>query len=595
MMKPIVRIVTAFFYIAHLSIVPVAGDPVADSSATSDAPALTDIQIQDQDVVLGLSHLMPYDVFTLDSPARLIIEIPGVLYKAGFNKKNVNSALVRRIRGYQFKENPLISRVVIDLQEPVDYKTSASDNKVTVSLKRNEVLARAALKKSGSSAAQPKKNQRRQDLLASLPKEEVTFDFEGADIRDVVRLLGETSNINMIFGPEVLGTVTIHLKRVPFDEAFSTILNLKGLVATQLGTNILRITTPEILQKERAKAVMFTKTIPINYLKAEEMQKHVQAVMSAAGRRGIITVAPETNSMVVTDTEEGLAQAERLIAQLDKKPRQVMIEARIVEINLNNGFDIGVQWEFGHQDFTLNPAGTIKEGRIVGVIDKAGGGRVDVTDAFGGRAFEGGGGATTIGAIAPGQSGTGVSLPGPTAAGITFGFVKSQNVLTATLAALINQSKAKILSAPKVVTINGQIAKIEAVQDIRFRKSTVSNGVVTSDFETVSAGIILTVTPTVNAEDRITLKIQPESSFPTQQSTEAGPIIRTRTAQTTVVVKDGDTLVIGGLIDDQDSQGVSKVPLLGDIPIIGVFFRSQTNRKIRNELLVFVTPRIVRD
>ena len=138
-------------------------------------------------------------------------------------------------------------------------------------------------------------------------------------------------------------------------------------------------------------------------------------------------------------------------------------------------------------------------------------------------------------------------------------------------------------------------AKIEAVQDIRFRTSTVSNGVVSTDFKTVSAGIILNVQPTINAEDRITLKITPESSFPTQESTEAGPIIRTRNAQTTVVVRDGDTLVIGGLIDDQDTKGVTKVPLLGDIPIIGAFFRSNTTRKIRNELLVFVTPRIIRD
>jgi type II secretory pathway component GspD/PulD (secretin) len=167
--------------------------------------------------------------------------------------------------------------------------------------------------------------------------------------------------------------------------------------------------------------------------------------------------------------------------------------------------------------------------------------------------------------------------------------------VSATLGALINQSKAKILAAPKVVTINGQPARIEAVQDIRFRTSTVSNGVVSSDFKTVSAGIILAVTPTINAEDRITLQIKPESSFPTQQSTDAGPIIRTRTAQTTVSIRDGETLVIGGLIDDQDTKGVTKVPVLGDIPIIGVFFRSNFTRKVRNELLVFVTPRIIKD
>ncbi len=190
-----------------------------------------------------------------------------------------------------------------------------------------------------------------------------------------------------------------------------------------------------------------------------------------------------------------------------------------------------------------------------------------------------------------------MSLAGPTsAAAITFGFVENNEILAATISALVTKSKARILSSPKVVTINGEQATIEAVQDIPFRTSTVSGtGVVSNSFENVSAGISLTVTPNINADDRITLEIRPESIFPTQESTEAGPIIRTRKANTTVIIKNGETLVIGGLIDDQDTKGVSKVPILGDIPIIGIFFRNQTDRKIRNELLVFVTPRIIND
>jgi type II secretory pathway component GspD/PulD (secretin) len=265
-----------------------------------------------------------------------------------------------------------------------------------------------------------------------------------------------------------------------------------------------------------------------------------------------------------------------------------MIEARIVEINLNNGFDMGVQWEFGYQNNQFSPNGDLISSKQIGGLTS------DEADTRIAHTFNQAGAEVTKGALIP-PNGTGVALPGPTGAAISFGIVKAEKILNLSLSALISQSKAKILSAPKVVTLNGEMAKIQAVQDIRFRTSTVSNGVVSSDFKTVSAGIILTVTPTINAEDRITLKVNPESSFPTQDSTEAGPIIRTRTAQTTVVIKDGDTLVIGGLIDDQDSKGVSKVPLLGDIPIIGAFFRSVTTKKTRNELLVFVTPRIVRD
>jgi len=572
-MKNFLRKTLAMVYLFHLSL-PVIADPATTTT-------LDQLRIENDQVIMELSQLMPYDVYTLDSPDRLVIEIPEVAYKAGFSKKEINQGLIRRVRGYQYKENPLISRIVIDLTNPVDYKTAADNNVVTISLQKNDLAATATKQKNQAKSSAPVV--RKKDLLSSLPREEVTLDFEGADIRDVIRLMAETSNINMIFGPEVMGNVSIHLKRVPFDEAFSTILNLKGLVASQLGVNILRITTPEILQRERQKAIVFTKTIPINYLKAEEIQKHLTAVMASSGRKGTITVVNQTNSVVISDSEEGIGQAERLIAQLDRKPKQVMIEARIIEINLSNGFDIGVEWEFAEANRKGNKT------RLLGT-------RTDIEENA--RLLLADGVVTqdeSIGASLPSSGGTGVSLPGPTNAGITFGFVSADSILTATLAALITQSKAKILSSPKVVTVNGELAKIQAVQDIRFRTRTISQGTSAESIETVSAGIILEVTPTINAEDRITLKIKPESSFPTQETSGDIPVIRTRTAQTTVVIKDGETLVIGGLIDDQDTKGISKVPLLGDIPIIGAFFRSNTNRKTRNELLVFVTPRIVRD
>ncbi len=562
--------------------------PVIAEDASASVPALNGIRTDGDQVLLEFSQLMPYEVFTLSSPWRVVVEIPGVQYKADFAKKDVGGKLIQRIRGYQFKENPLVTRVVIDVDSPVDYRTSADGNKVTISLRENKVATPTSTEKKSSSSSTKKSSSKssKQDLLGSLPREEVTLDFESADIRDVIRLMAETSNINIIFGPEVAGTISVHLKKVPFDEAFTTIMNLKGLVASQLGGNILRVTTPDILVKEQAKAVLVTKTVAINYLKADEMAKHIVAVMGSEGRKGTVTVAAATNSLVITDSLDGISSDERLIGQLDKQPKQVMIESRIVEINLNNGLDIGVQWEFAGINQRSN-------GQTKNFIGSNGGAAARVSDngrTTGVRDVNGDFGPNPFA-----TAGTGVALPGPTQAGITFGFVDANNFLTASLAALVNESRAKILSAPKVVTINGEPAKIQAVQDIRFRKSTVSNGVVTSDFETVSAGVILTVTPTINAEDRITLKIKPESSFPTQDSTDAGPIIRTRTAETTVVIKDGDTLVIGGLIDDQDTKGVTKVPILGDIPILGAFFRSNTNRKIRNELLIFVTPRIVRE
>ncbi len=573
-MKKFLKIAVALIYISNVGMVPSSGQT---GSETNNIPTLKDVKLEQKDIVIELSQMMPYKVNNLVEQSKLIIDITGALYKTGFTKKDLETDLIKRVRGYQFKENPLIARVVIDLKDPVDYKTfDNNDNNIVISVKRSDVLKNSGTKKQDIKAKSTASGKK--DLLNALPKEVVTLDFEGADIRDVVRLMAETSNINMIYGPEVGGNISVHLKNVPFDEAFRTIMNLKGLVATQLGNNILRITTPEILQKEQAKAILFTKTIPVNYVKADEMQKHILAVMNSAGRKGSISVVEASNSLVITDTQDGIAQSERLIAQLDKKPPQVLIEARIVEINLSDGFDIGVQWEYSRVK-TKN-----ERTKFIGTQDS--GARIM------GEAPDG----TSYGPGSP-PMGTGVELPASAGnAAITFGFISNSDFLAVSLAALVTQSKAKILAAPKVVTINGKEAKIEAVQDIRFRTSTVTGtGVVSNSFTLVSAGIKLNVTPTINAEDQITLQIKPESSFPTEEEVGAGPIIRTRTAETTVIVKDGETLAIGGMIDDRDTEAVRKVPLLGDIPILGVFFRNNTNSKQRNELLVFVTPRIIRE
>jgi hypothetical protein len=257
-MKNLMRQVVVALYLMQLSAPPIGGQPAEEDE--SSVPQLLDVRAEGDQIVLELSQILPYDTTTLSSPWRLIVEIKGALYRAGFSKKNLDLALVRRVRGYQFKETPLISRVVLDLNAPVDFKADVSGSNIILTLKKNELLeetgAAAADPDTTTVSAEPKKPRsgppkRTRDLLNSLPKEVVTLDFEGADIRDVIRLMAETSNINIIYGPEVGGTISIHLKKVPFDQAFGTIMNLKGLVATQLGENILRVTTPEILQKEQ--------------------------------------------------------------------------------------------------------------------------------------------------------------------------------------------------------------------------------------------------------------------------------------------------------------------------------------------------------
>jgi type II secretory pathway component GspD/PulD (secretin) len=190
-----------------------------------------------------------------------------------------------------------------------------------------------------------------------------------------------------------------------------------------------------------------------------------------------------------------------------------------------------------------------------------------------------------------------VNLPGNSATALTFGMINNTDILTATLNALVSKSATKVLSSPRVITLNNRQARIQVGDRIPYSTTTLGAGGVSQESVTfVDVGIILNVTPTINANERIRLNVKPEvSSVKGVSIPGAPPQITTRTAETEVLIRDGETLVIGGLIDDQTIETERKVPLLGDIPVLGVFFRSTGDTKIRKELLIFLTPSIVHD
>ncbi|MCB4790763.1 MAG: type IV pilus secretin PilQ [Elusimicrobia bacterium] len=419
--------------------------------------------------------------------------------------------------------------------------------------------------------------------LVLLPKIPVTLDFEDADIRDVLRVLSMKSGINIIFSDDVKGNVTLHLENVPFDKALETILSLNGLVSQEQGPNILRIATPQKIAEERSQAVTFTKIFPLNYAKAEDVKANLDSVRSAEGRRGNVSVDARTNSLVVTDTPDGLVSVERLMSQLDKKPQQVLIEAKIVEITLTDSYDMGIQWQY---------AGTPVNNDTT---------RVDVgqSAAAAGAAGFGAGAAglaqRNVSGITAG--GTGVNFPAAPAAGqagsIAFGIVANNNYLTGALTALAQKGLSKTLSTPRVTTINNQEAKILVGQKVPYTSAQTQSSIgQTTSTEFLDVGIKLTVVPTVNIDNKITLFVHPEVSL-FVRADPAGPVLGTREAKTTVLVENGETVVIGGLITEEDRKLGTQVPLLGDLPIIGHLFRRDFKSKDRTELLVFITPKIL--
>ncbi|MBI2788160.1 MAG: type IV pilus secretin PilQ [Elusimicrobia bacterium] len=432
------------------------------------------------------------------------------------------------------------------------------------------------------------------DIMSRLPRDIVTLDFDNTDIRDVIRLLAAKAKINIVFGPDVAGSLTLHLTDVPFNEAFRTALSMMKLTTDQVGDNILRVITPAELTKQRTTSTAITKVYVLNYAKASEVKSTIDSVRTAEGRSGSSTADTKTNTLIVTDSLEGQLSTENLISQMDQRPRQVLIETKIVEINANSGLNYGVQWDYY----------SLQRGRVGGQQgDTTVGSAIGLPDPYNrtldNNSIKTGGVAATGGVGAAGR-GTGVALAADRVFGaLTLGRITNNFILNATLTAAASEGKAKILSEPKIATLNNQPANINVTTQIPYVTSNVaSTGVQTQTVSYVTTGIQLTVTPSINADGRITLQVNPNVSQPSATaaaSSTGAPAVDARTANTTVLVRDGETIVIGGLITDTLQDTIAKVPLLGDIPILGWLFKKKTKTRVRAELLIFVTTRILPD
>lgn len=558
---------------------------------------------------IHLDRTVPYRVFSLSRPPRVVVELSQTVHGPKPYEATVNDGILDRIRSAQFKSSPeMVTRIVLDIKKMVPYQSIREGDGIVLTF--GGATAQAESKSVGTSesgfggedvatveATAVERTSGRsgkgvKDLMASLPKNSITIDFEDAEIRDVLRVLAEMSGVNMIYAADLRGFVTIHLDQVPFNEVFNTILATQGLVAQQMGNNILRILTPESLSTDRARSVVNYKTFVLNYGKASEIMAHLGAVKISPNAK--VTVDERNNALVVTDTPEGLSAAERLISELDSKPPQVLIETKIVQIDVNKTLQLGVQWEFA------NNARSGSTSRILGLRTETVG---STADPSGGPGFastrvnptSGEVEETVIQASKPGARGTGISLPGPQQAGITFGFINNSDILTATLNALETDGQTKTLTNPKVITTNNQAARIQIGSKIPFKTTTVTGtGIATESITFVDVGFIINVTPTINVDNRIRLKVKPEVSE-VADARVSPPTIDTTVAETEVMIKDGETLVIGGLVSEKMVESASKVPLLGDLPVLGVFFRSTSKDKKRKEILVFVTARVVPD
>ena len=401
------------------------------------------------------------------------------------------------------------------------------------------------------------------DILSTLPTDPVTLDFDDMDVRDILKLLATKAKVNVVYGSEVTGAVTIHLKDVPFNEAFMTTLSMKGLIPVQVGENILRVVTPATLATQRAAGINQTKIIKLRYAQGADILPSITGIRAAEGRVGAVVHDKTTNSLVVTDSLEGITSLERVLSELDVRPQQVLIEVKIVEVTLSKDMHFGIQWDYFARDGgkILGQQGT----NTIGSIQTPG---VQTNPKpFDQNALEAD---QTTGLTGSAGRGTGITLPASKVFGaFTLGRVTNNYFLNATLTAAASEGKAKVLSDPKVTTLNGQLASINITTQIPYVTSSVSsNGVATEAVAYTTTGIQLSVTPTINADGRVHLDVNPTVSQPSATAASAGTTgaigIDARTAMTKVLVRDGETIVIGGLITDQVNDTIAKIPLLGD-------------------------------
>jgi type IV pilus assembly protein PilQ len=392
----------------------------------------------------------------------------------------------------------------------------------------------------------------------------VTLEFADAEVRKIFQLLSEVSNKNFVLGDEVTGAISLKLVNVPWDQALDIILDTKNLDKREDGNIILikgkgkfKSQAEEELEikKTAAKSIeLKTETFSVNYADLGDITSQFEKLKTPD--RGQIASDKRTSKVIVKDTPQALSDMRALLSQLDMPERQVMIEARIVEATSTFSRNLGINWGVHQRDGSAAFLG-------INSLD------------------------TAFGGIASAAPTTGVGTSAGGSMGISFGTLANNIKIDTRLSAAASAGMVKIISSPKVATLNHKPAKISQGQQIPYQNTTATTGAVTAF---VAATLSLEVTPHINANGTIIMKIDAKNDAP---GTGSPPPINTKQATTELLLKDGETTVIGGIFVDSDQEGDEGVPYLMDIPFIGSLFKSNTKSKTKTELLIFITPRIL--
>lgn len=492
------------------------------------------------------------------------------------------ASVVQKVTPYQVKTKGHSDvKIQVLLRQPASYDVRREGDLLQMNIRNPEgfeppvadVPASPALQ-DGKAQAAVRQTPRESDPLAGVAPSggtkkvytgrRVTLEFSDADIRKIFQLIAEVSNLNFLVGDDVSGTISLKLVNVPWDQALDVILENKGL-GMQRDGNIVQIRPKskiqtladeeQALKRARERGMeLKTEVFDINFATVGDIVSQFNTVKS---ERGTISQDARTNRVIVKDIEPALAEMRALLKNLDLPEKQVLIEARIVEATSTFTRDLGVQWGLHYKDGSASILN-------VNAMDAGFGGIVTPPPASGFPTATSSGGAV----------------------GISFGKLTNNFQVDLRLSAAAVAGLVKIVSTPKVVTLNNKAAKISQGQSIPYQ-TTSAEGTKT---EFVEAALTLEVTPHITADGSISMKIKASNN---SAGTGSPPPINKKEATTELLVKNSETTVIGGIYVDSDTDENRGVPFLMDIPLLGWLFKSNTKNKTKTELLIFITPKIV--
>lgn len=492
------------------------------------------------------------------------------------------------------------SNGVITIQAAGSYEYMAyqAEDKLTISLKRpvdkNPFKPRAAQSYTGK---------------------KISLDFQDIEVRRVLQLLADFTGINMVAADTVQGNITLRLKDVPWDQALDIILKTKNLDKRRNGNVIWIAPVSELIkaEEEEAKAIaqsvklapLQTEYIQLNYAKAADIEKLItegknasrsgssntgsgadplgDSVGSLLSPRGTVSVDPRTNTLIINDTSAKIDQIRQMIDLLDVSVKQVMIEARIVRATTDFTKEMGVKWGILSQGITNN------NHLLVGGSDTTLWNlrEPEKDDDMGGWKYE---------IERPQNLNVDLGVTSPGASRIAFGLISlSDFMLDLELSALQADGYGEVISTPKVLTADKQNAKVASGTQIPYQSSEGGGVNAVSTTEFIDATLSLDVTPSITPDGKVQMQLNITSDSPGAPTPTGQLTINKNAVNTNVLVDNGETVVLGGIFEQQTANSQTKVPFLGDIPYIGRLFRKDVKSDNKRELLIFVTPRIVND